>query len=55
MFHVVQVGGYDARDVKQFHFTSWPDHGVPAHPTGLLSYVRRVKAFEHPGENWFLT
>ncbi|XP_068670555.1 receptor-type tyrosine-protein phosphatase F-like [Montipora foliosa] len=28
------------REVKQFHFTAWPDHGVPSHPTPLLSLVR---------------
>uniref|UniRef100_A0A6I8P3X3 protein-tyrosine-phosphatase n=1 Tax=Ornithorhynchus anatinus TaxID=9258 RepID=A0A6I8P3X3_ORNAN len=29
--------GYSARhEVRQFHFTSWPDHGVPYHATGLL-------------------
>ncbi|CAB1333712.1 unnamed protein product, partial [Coregonus sp. 'balchen'] len=30
--------------VRQFHFTSWPDHGVPYHATGLLAFIRRVKA-----------
>uniref|UniRef100_A0A8C4RD27 protein-tyrosine-phosphatase n=1 Tax=Eptatretus burgeri TaxID=7764 RepID=A0A8C4RD27_EPTBU len=33
----------EAREVRQFHFTSWPDHGVPYHATGLLAFVRRVK------------
>ncbi|XP_044179418.1 receptor-type tyrosine-protein phosphatase S-like isoform X11 [Acropora millepora] len=30
----------DDRLIKQFHFTAWPDHGVPSHPTPLLSLVR---------------
>ncbi len=30
------------RIVTQFHFTVWPDHGVPEHPTSLLQFVRRV-------------
>ncbi|KAF2976687.1 hypothetical protein EK904_004190, partial [Melospiza melodia maxima] len=37
--------GYSARhEVKQFHFMSWPEHGVPYHATGLLAFIRRVKA-----------
>ncbi|NXD14959.1 PTPRU phosphatase, partial [Nothocercus nigrocapillus] len=41
--------GYSARhEVKQFHFTSWPEHGVPYHATGLLAFIRRVKASTPP-------
>ena len=36
------------REVKQFHFTGWPDHGVPYHATGLLSFIRRVKISNPP-------
>lgn len=32
----------EERIVTQFHFTVWPDHGVPEHPTSLLQFVRRV-------------
>nr|CAB3265301.1 receptor-type tyrosine-protein phosphatase kappa [Phallusia mammillata] len=49
-FILQQSGGYDAREVKQYHFTSWPDHGVPSRPTNLLSYIRRVKSYEPPGQ-----
>uniref|UniRef100_A0A8B9KM27 protein-tyrosine-phosphatase n=1 Tax=Astyanax mexicanus TaxID=7994 RepID=A0A8B9KM27_ASTMX len=36
--------GYSAKhEVRQFHFTSWPEHGVPYHATGLLAFIRRVK------------
>ncbi|XP_067932758.1 receptor-type tyrosine-protein phosphatase epsilon-like [Watersipora subatra] len=31
-----------SRAVRQFHFTQWPDHGVPT-TTGLLSFRQRVK------------
>uniref|UniRef100_A0A672UWS4 protein-tyrosine-phosphatase n=1 Tax=Strigops habroptila TaxID=2489341 RepID=A0A672UWS4_STRHB len=41
--------GYSARhEVRQFHFTSWPEHGVPYHATGLLAFIRRVKASTPP-------
>ncbi|TRY92021.1 hypothetical protein DNTS_034908 [Danionella cerebrum] len=37
--------GYSAKhEVCQFHFTSWPEHGVPYHATGLLAFIRRVKS-----------
>ncbi|XP_063041570.1 receptor-type tyrosine-protein phosphatase U-like [Engraulis encrasicolus] len=41
--------GYPAKhEVCQFHFTSWPEHGVPHHATGLLAFLRRVKASTPP-------
>ncbi|XP_045565272.1 receptor-type tyrosine-protein phosphatase U isoform X2 [Salmo salar] len=41
--------GYPAKhEVRQFHFTSWPEHGVPYHATGLLAFLRRVKASTPP-------
>ncbi|TWW79416.1 Receptor-type tyrosine-protein phosphatase U [Takifugu flavidus] len=41
--------GYSTKhEVRQFHFTSWPDHGVPYHATGLLAFIRRVKASTPP-------
>uniref|UniRef100_A0A8C5EUF8 protein-tyrosine-phosphatase n=1 Tax=Gouania willdenowi TaxID=441366 RepID=A0A8C5EUF8_GOUWI len=41
--------GYSTKhEVRQFHFTSWPEHGVPYHATGLLSFIRRVKASTPP-------
>ncbi|KAM4795542.1 receptor-type tyrosine-protein phosphatase U isoform 6-T6 [Rhinophrynus dorsalis] len=41
--------GYTVRhEVKQFHFLSWPEHGVPVHATGLLAFIRRVKSSTPP-------
>ena len=34
--------------MTQFHFTAWPDHGVPEVGTSLLSFHRRVKAQHLP-------
>ncbi|XP_055363659.1 receptor-type tyrosine-protein phosphatase mu-like isoform X4 [Betta splendens] len=43
-FAVEKRGVAEIREIRQFHFTGWPDHGVPLHATGLLGFVRRVKA-----------
>lgn len=38
-----QYGYPEKREVRQFQFTAWPDHGVPDHPTPLLMFMKRVK------------
>ncbi|KAH7935692.1 hypothetical protein HPB52_012350 [Rhipicephalus sanguineus] len=35
-----------ARTVVQFHFTTWPDHGVPLYPDALLPFLRRIWDFQ---------
>ncbi|XP_076838287.1 LOW QUALITY PROTEIN: receptor-type tyrosine-protein phosphatase mu-like [Brachyhypopomus gauderio] len=47
-FAVEKRGAHEIREIQQFHFTGWPDHGVPYHATGLLGFIRRVKA-KSPG------
>ncbi|CAN0027623.1 unnamed protein product [Lampetra fluviatilis] len=47
-FRVERAGQEDIREVRQFHFTGWPDHGVPYHATGLLAFIRRIKALDPP-------
>ncbi|XP_078411248.1 receptor-type tyrosine-protein phosphatase T isoform X6 [Cetorhinus maximus] len=42
-FTVQKKGNHEIREIRQFHFTSWPDHGVPCYATGLLGFVRQVK------------
>lgn len=38
----------EVREVKQFQFTAWPDHGVPDHPTPFLMFLRRIKVSNPP-------
>uniref|UniRef100_A0A665XFJ8 Receptor-type tyrosine-protein phosphatase S n=1 Tax=Echeneis naucrates TaxID=173247 RepID=A0A665XFJ8_ECHNA len=45
---VVENGSSEKREVRQFQFTAWPDHGVPEHPTPFLAFLRRVKACNPP-------
>ena len=33
----------EPRTVTQFHFTSWPDHGVPTYATSLLNFIKRIR------------
>ena len=30
--------------MTQFHFTSWPDHGVPEYAGPILNYLCRIKS-----------
>ncbi|XP_068196291.1 receptor-type tyrosine-protein phosphatase S-like [Antennarius striatus] len=41
-------GNSERREVRQFQFTAWPDHGVPEYPTPFLNFLRRVKACNPP-------
>lgn len=48
MFFSRQSGSSERREVRQFQFTAWPDHGVPEYPTPFLNFLRRVKACNPP-------
>ncbi|XP_062865221.1 receptor-type tyrosine-protein phosphatase delta-like isoform X11 [Trichomycterus rosablanca] len=47
-FALFKSGCSEKREVRQFQFTAWPDHGVPEHPTPFLAFLRRVKACNPP-------
>ncbi|XP_077053989.1 receptor-type tyrosine-protein phosphatase T isoform X1 [Siphateles boraxobius] len=47
-FTVQKKGHHEIREIRQFHFTSWPDHGVPCYATGLLGFIRQVKFLNPP-------
>lgn len=38
----------EVREIRQFQFTAWPDHGVPDHPTPFLMFLRRTKVSDPP-------
>ena len=42
IFSVTKAGSKDERIVTQYHYTIWPEHGVPEYPTSLLHFVRKV-------------
>ncbi|XP_035385709.1 receptor-type tyrosine-protein phosphatase delta isoform X3 [Electrophorus electricus] len=47
-FALYKNGSSEKKEVRQFQFTAWPDHGVPEHPTPFLAFLRRVKACNPP-------
>uniref|UniRef100_A0A3Q2Y7I1 Receptor-type tyrosine-protein phosphatase S n=1 Tax=Hippocampus comes TaxID=109280 RepID=A0A3Q2Y7I1_HIPCM len=47
-FALFKNGSSEKREVRQFQFTAWPDHGVPEHPTPFLAFLRRVKSCNPP-------
>uniref|UniRef100_A0AAQ5YXA8 Receptor-type tyrosine-protein phosphatase alpha n=1 Tax=Amphiprion ocellaris TaxID=80972 RepID=A0AAQ5YXA8_AMPOC len=46
-FCIQQVGDVSGKKpqrlITQFHFTSWPDFGVPFTPIGMLKFLKKVK------------
>ncbi|XP_059176845.1 receptor-type tyrosine-protein phosphatase eta-like [Physella acuta] len=43
---ILSKKGHPPHSVKQFHFTSWPDQGVPLTPWALVDFEQRVAS--HP-------
>ena len=37
----------EVRKIYHYHFTSWPDHGVPEYAGPILTYLKKVKAKQH--------
>lgn len=38
------------REVKQFHYTGWPDFGVPDYPHPVMAFIRRLRRFKRTTE-----
>ncbi|XP_038616596.1 receptor-type tyrosine-protein phosphatase F isoform X11 [Tachyglossus aculeatus] len=47
-FALFKSGSSEKRELRQFQFMAWPDHGVPEYPTPILAFLRRVKACNPP-------
>lgn len=39
------MGYTDRREVRQFQYTAWPDHGVPDYPGRFFSILNAFFAF----------
>ncbi|XP_055519260.1 receptor-type tyrosine-protein phosphatase H-like isoform X1 [Leucoraja erinacea] len=44
-FNVKKTGCTEPRTITQFHFTSWPDHGVPKTTDKLLQFQRMMRDY----------
>ncbi|GIY77065.1 receptor-type tyrosine-protein phosphatase T [Caerostris darwini] len=38
--------GHKSKEIKQFHFTSWPDHGVPFNTTPFINFLMKVRTYD---------
>jgi len=38
-----------SRNIVQFHYTTWPDHGVPVGTAGLAGMIRKIRIARAPG------
>jgi len=40
----IDLGDYESRKLPHFHYTAWPDFGVPREPESLVAFVRVVRS-----------
>lgn len=43
LFRVTDVESTKSREVIQFHYTQWPDFGVPSSPIAFLQFLKQVR------------
>lgn len=40
---LTDVDSGETREIIQFHYTTWPDFGVPSSPIAFLEFLRKVR------------
>lgn len=40
---LTDVDSGETREIIQFHYTTWPDFGVPSSPTAFLEFLKKVR------------
>lgn len=43
LLRLTDVDTGNSRDIIQFHYTTWPDFGVPESPTAFLEFLKKVR------------
>ncbi|CAH2035674.1 unnamed protein product, partial [Iphiclides podalirius] len=44
VFRILDTESSESRNVIQFHYTTWPDFGVPSSPLAFLEFLKKVRA-----------
>lgn len=39
----------ETRKIQQFHFLTWPDHGVPLYPQSLSPFLKKILTIPQGG------
>ncbi|KAH8327414.1 hypothetical protein KR074_011051 [Drosophila pseudoananassae] len=42
-FKLTDLGTKTSREVMQFHYTTWPDFGIPSSPNAFLKFLQQVR------------
>ena len=45
------ANNYNMREIRQFHFTALPDHGVSKYGTPLVSFQKKIDEFHDPNKH----
>ncbi|XP_039763159.1 tyrosine-protein phosphatase non-receptor type 61F-like isoform X2 [Pararge aegeria] len=43
VFRIFDMESGESREVVQFHYTTWPDFGVPSSPVAFLEFLKKVR------------
>ncbi|KAL0902107.1 hypothetical protein ABMA27_000056 [Loxostege sticticalis] len=44
VFRIFDMESSESREVIQFHYTTWPDFGVPSSPVAFLEFLKKVRS-----------
>ncbi|CAH0716299.1 unnamed protein product, partial [Brenthis ino] len=44
VFRIFDMVSSESREVVQFHYTTWPDFGVPTSPVAFLEFLKKVRS-----------
>lgn len=50
-FRLKKTNDTRVHHVQQFHYTSWPDHGVPMYPSVLVAFIKKIKSVPSPADS----